>query len=83
MQDLKRTFPKHAMWTVEPGAENGESQGVQLLRNILRSYAYYDREVVYCQVGFVPALLSGRDHCSTSDESLSQYGSQYSLPCRQ
>ncbi|KAL3896678.1 MAG: hypothetical protein SGPRY_013219 [Prymnesium sp.] len=48
--DLKRTFPKHVLWTVPPDSELEESPGVQLMRNILRSYALYDQEVVYCQV---------------------------------
>jgi len=48
-KDLRRTFPKHALWTVDPASEDGESQGVQLMRNVLRAYAYYDKEVKYCQ----------------------------------
>lgn len=49
-QDLRRTFPTHSLWTVDPSSEKGESQGVQLLRNVLRAYAYFDKEVMYCQV---------------------------------
>ncbi|KAL1500665.1 hypothetical protein AB1Y20_013312 [Prymnesium parvum] len=48
-KDLKRTFPKHVLWTVDPSSETGESHGVQLMRNVLRAYAYFDKEVVYCQ----------------------------------
>ncbi|KAL3908336.1 MAG: hypothetical protein SGPRY_009839 [Prymnesium sp.] len=53
---LKRTFPEHAILAAEAGAETGEVQGVLLMRNILRSYAYYDKEVVYSQV--IPRALT-------------------------
>jgi len=61
-RDVPRTFPEHALFDLEsPFGKIGQG----LLRNILRAFANYDKDIGYCQgmnflVGFL-LLVSGGD----------------------
>ncbi len=51
-RDLNRTFPEHFFFQGETG------HGQVALRNVLKVYSLYDREVGYCQgMGYIAGIL--------------------------
>ena len=55
-RDITRTFPRHRMFSND--GNGGSKSGLASLRNVLRAYSAFDKDVQYCQgMGFFTAMF--------------------------